>query len=219
VALAWPLTWRSPLRAFDFPGCTWTNAAERALTAWQPDLGTAFSERLPQIPEPERAPFLVSLGSHLRGQVGEQVPVLDPRWRVHLRRGLTRREAQPGLPPEATSDLAGWLTRANAGQARALGQSLMGEIDASPLRRTHALSAAVTTTTVAPLCEGLGEGLVRAHKTPTDLLRWRIPWDGLLAPGCQAAFDRGLSEALIATYADDPAYRDRALALFGLEAP
>ncbi|MFH1462828.1 MAG: glycosyltransferase family 39 protein [Pseudomonadota bacterium] len=223
LALSWPGTPRSPARIADFPGATWTNAAARALDAWQADLGAAFARRVPLIPERERGPFLVSLGSQLRSQGSDRRDnsQLAPRWRVHLRRGLDKDREQVPFPPEAIEDPASWLpqVQGDPGRTEALGRAVVSIVDRSPHRLAAALSRNAGAGDLAPLCTGLGEGVVREHKTPTDLLRWRIPWDDLLAPGCQAAFDRGLSQALAATYAEDPAYLEDALALFGLEAP
>jgi hypothetical protein len=223
LALAWPWSWRSPLRLLDHPGATWTNAAERALDAWRPDLADAFASRLTLIPEAERGPFLVSLGAWMRTQDGDRrgLGQLDSRWRVHLLRGLDRRPEPPTVPAGAIEHPAAWLPRVQGDPDRteALGRALVSVVDRSPHRLAAALAPGLRAEDSDPLCAGLGAGVVREHKTPTDLLRWRIPWDDLLAPGCQAAFDRGLSQALIATYAEDPAYRDRALALFGLEGP
>ncbi len=244
VALGWPGQLRSPLRVLDLPGVTWTNAAGRALDAWQQDLPGAFDRELPLVPEAVRGPFLVSLG----GRIAERLPraealrvadSLDLRWRVHLYRGLIPRiragrdvdpalvgavellqAGQAGPPPQAADDPAGLLQRTQAQggppQLLALGPVLTSQVDRSPSRLAVSLGAVVEPWAVEPLCRGLGVGVALRHKTATDLARWRIPWDALLGPGCQDAFGEGLRETFHQLYAVDPAYQQQALGLFGL---
>jgi hypothetical protein len=220
VALSWPGAWRDPLRVRDLPGVTWTNAADRALEAWSPDLEGAFATKLPLIPEQDRGPFLVSLGKQMFRRPGPPMarPPLEPRWRVHLHRGMQESVAL-SAPPADHRGIGAWLERYASDDPRrawGLGRLTPELVDRSTQQLAHALRA-LEPDALAPFCEGMGEGVVDRHKTLTDLARWHVPWDRLLAPGCQAAFDEGLRAALAHEYRADPAYQAQVLTLFGLE--
>jgi hypothetical protein len=219
VALSWPGVWRDPLRVRDLPGVTWTNAAGRALEAWGPDLEGAFATKLPLIPEEDRGPFLVSLGKQMFRQPGppRAARSLTPRWRTHLHRGMQESVALCA-PPADNRGIGAWLERCWYDQpesAWAMGRLAPEQMDRSTQQLAHALGA-LPPEGITPFCEGMGGGVVDRHKTLTDLARWRVPWDELLAPGCQAAFDTGLRTELDRLYRADPAYRAQVSKLFEL---
>lgn len=94
VALLLTSAPHSAARILDYPGITWTNAANRAVELWREDLGGALSTRVTRLPEPQRSAFLFGLGAQVgvrwpldRMGLVNKVPPPDGEL-LHVQRGL-----------------------------------------------------------------------------------------------------------------------------------
>lgn len=117
----------------------------------------------------------------------------------------------PDLQRQPVATLLAWTAslppETHTAYAHSAGWAATAWIDRSTWRLADRVQQLKDPALRTALCQGMGRGAVAGSKTPTDLLRWRIAWDGHGGPCSQAVAD-GMAAEMDARLRAAPGYHD-----------